>query len=251
MNLQNSWYDAILQRTSRRTYQKREIEPTKAAKIKHLIEEINEESGLHIQYVDHGNHLLSGFKASYGLISGMPSLIALAGKAKDPDLKRKSGYYGEFIVLECVSLGLGTCWISGTYDRKECMKSIEMSEEEELVCVIAVGNASENKTVKEQLVSRLNGRKQSFDELLTDRDDSLPPWVASGIEAARLSPSAVNGKPIGYRFKDHQLTAFIAKKNHDAEEIDLGISMANFQIGALHSQKEGIWKKTKDGYSFE
>jgi hypothetical protein len=126
-----------------------------------------------------------------------------------------------------------------------------MSEDEDLVCVIAIGNTVENKSVKEQLVSRLNGRKQSFDEILTDRDDSLPPWVASGIEAARLSPSAVNGKPIGYRFKDHQLTAFIAKKNHDAEEIDLGISMANFQIGALHSQKEGIWKKTKDGYSFE
>lgn len=251
MNLQNSWYAAILQRTSRRTYQKREIEPDKAARINRLIEEINEESGLHIQFVDNGNQLLSGFRASYGLISGMPSLIALAGNAKDPDLKRKVGYYGEFIVLECVSLGLGTCWISGTYDRRECMKSIEMSEDEDLVCVIAVGNAAENKSVKEQLVSRLNGRKQTFDELLTEKDSSLPLWVASGIEAARLSPSAVNGKPIGYRFRDDQLTVFIAKKNHGVEEVDLGISMANFQIGALHSQKEGIWKNTENGYSFE
>ncbi len=251
MKLQSNWHTAITQRTSRRSYQKQSIEPQKTVQIKALIDEINEKSGLHIQFIENGNRFLNGFKASYGLITGMPSLIALVGNTRDPELKRSVGYYGEFLVLECVSLGLGTCWISGTYDRKECLQSLNMKAEEDLVCVIAVGNTAQGKGIKEQLVSRLNGRKQTFDELLKEQDGNLPPWVVSGIEAARLAPSAVNGKPIGYRFKDNRLTVFITKKNHGAETIDLGISMANFQLGAMHEQKEGTWRKAADGYSFE
>lgn len=251
MILQNSWHHAIARRTSRRTYQMQQIEPQKTAQIKDLIDEINEETRLHIQFIENGTHFLSGFKASYGLFSGMPSLIALVGDAGDPELKQKLGYYGELIVLECVSQGLGTCWVAGTFDRRECMKSISMKDGEDLVCVLAVGNVAQNKKVKEILVSKLNGGKQSFDELLKDKDSNLPAWVVSGIEAARLAPSAVNGKPIGYRYRDNQLTVFITKKNHEAEQIDLGISMAHFQLGALHASKEGSWKKVENGYCFQ
>ncbi len=251
MILKNSWYSAIEQRTSRRAYKKQRIEIKKVTQIKNLIAMFNEESELNIQFVENGDLFLSGFKASYGLISGTPSLIALVGDANDQDLKRKAGYFGEFIVLECVSLGLGTCWISGTYNREECMKSIQLKENETLVCVIAIGNVLQNKTVKELLISQFGKGKQSFNELLAEKDCTPPLWVANGIEAARVSPSAVNGKPIAYRYKKEQLSIYIAKKNHDAEEIDLGISMAHFQLGALQGRKEGTWLKVENGYIFQ
>lgn len=251
MKLKNSWYTAITQRTSRRAYLKQGIESQKAAQIKKLIDEINGESGLHIQFVESGKHLLSGFKASYGMISGMPSLIAMVGNTMDPELKRNIGYYGQFIALECVSLGLGTCWISGTYNRTECLESISLRDGEELVCVIATGNVLQNKSIKEQLVSRITGGKQTFDEILTEKDQNLPPWVVSGIEAARLAPSAVNGKPVGYRFTDSLLTVFLTKNKYGTEEIDLGISMANFELGAMHTQKEGVWTKEENNYTFQ
>jgi len=251
MILKDSWHNAIEQRTSRRTYQTQRIESQKTAQIKDLINKINGETGLHLQFFENGDHFLSGFKASYGLITGKPSLIAFVGETGDPELKQKIGYYGEFLVLECVSQGLGTCWVAGTFDRKECMKSISMKDGEDLICVLAVGNVAQNKTVKELLVSKLNGGKQSFYELLKDKDGSLPSWVVSGIEAARLAPSAVNGKPIGYRYRDNKLTAYITKKNHEAEQIDLGISMAHFQLGAQHESKEGSWVKEENGYCFQ
>lgn len=251
MLLKNNWYSAIEQRTSRRAYKRQRIEPNKVSQIQDLIETINEESGLHIQFIEKGDLFLSGFKASYGLISGLPSLAALVGDAADQDLKRKAGYFGEFIVLECVSLGLGTCWISGTYNREECLKSIEIKDNETLVCVIAIGNVIKNKTVKELFISQFGKGKQSFNELLAEKDCTPPLWVANGIDAARIAPSAVNGKPIAYRYIKNQLSAYIAKKNHNAEEIDLGISMAHFQLGALQGMKEGIWRKTEQGYIFQ
>lgn len=251
MILKDSWHNAIEQRASRRTYQERRIEPQKTAQIEGLIDEINGETGLHLQFVENGDQFLSGFKASYGLITGKPSMIALVGQTGDPELKQKLGYYGEFIILECVSQGLGTCWVAGTFDRKECMKSISMKDGEDLICVLAIGNVAQNKNVKELLVSKLNGGKQRFDELLKDKDSSLPSWVVSGIEAARLAPSAVNGKPIGYSYRNNKLTAFITKKNHESEQIDLGISMAHFQLGAQHGSKEGNWAKEENGYCFK
>lgn len=251
MLLKNSWYRAIECRTSRRAYKYQRIEPDKTEQIISLTDTINQESGLNIQFVENGDLFLSGFKASYGLISGKPSMIALVGNKADPELKQKVGYYGEFLLLECVSLGLGTCWIGGSYNKKECLKHIQIREDDDLVCVIAVGNAAENKSLREVLISQIGKGKQSFDELLTEKDCTPPLWVKSGIESARIAPSSANGKPIGYRYVNDQLSVFIAKKNHDAEEIDLGISMAHFQLGAMSGLKDGSWVKKDSGYLFQ
>lgn len=250
MILKTVWYSAIEQRTSRRSFKHQRPEIQKSQQIQNLIETINHESGLHIQFVENGETFLSGFKASYGLFSGKPSVIVLAGDKNNPELKQKCGYYGEFIVLECVALGLGTCWISGTYNKEACRKSISLDEQEEIVCIIAVGNAFHNKTMKELLISQIGKSKQSFDELLANKDCAPPLWVSNGIEAARTAPSAVNGKPIAYRFLNNKLSVFIAKKNHGSEEIDLGISMAHFQLGAQQGLKEGAWVKEEIGYCF-
>lgn len=250
MKLKNSWFNAIEQRTSRRAFKNQSMEQQKIDRIEALIQLLNDESGLHIQFVHDGRRFLSGFKASYGMISGRPSMITLVGNPSDPELKRKIGYYGEFLVLECVSLGLGTCWLSGTFDRQECRKAIQLAEAEELVCVIAVGLVPNNKTIKENLISQMGKSKPSFEELLSEKDSTPPLWVARGIEAARFAPSAVNKKPTAYRFLKNEVFVYAAKKNRDNEEIDLGISMAHFQLGAMQGLKDGIWIKKDQGYLF-
>jgi len=250
MKLKQNWYNAIQIRTSRRAFKKHAISQAKIEQIEDCIHTINEESGLHIQFVANGYHFLRGFKASYGLISGCPSVIAMAGNAEDQDLKRKIGYYGEFLLLECVSLGLGTCWIGGSYNREECKKSIRLGESDELVCIIAVGEVVSVKNLKELLISQIGKRKQTFDELLAEKESTPPLWVNLGIESARIAPSAVNGKPIAYCFKNNEISAFAAKKNHGSEEIDLGISMAHFQLGALQGLHNGQWVKRDNQYIF-
>ncbi|MDF2655503.1 MAG: hypothetical protein K0R19_1977 [Bacillota bacterium] len=250
MKLKNSWFRAIDLRTSRRTYKNQIMDGSKIEQIKALIAVLNEESGLRIQFTADGRRLLSGFRASYGMISGRPSMIAMAGNPADPEFKRKVGFYGELLVLECVSLGLGTCWLGGTFDREECRKAIALDETEELACVIAVGLVPEKKTVRETVISQVGKSKPSFDELLAEKDSTPPLWVARGIEAARFAPSAANKKPSAYRFLQDQLFVYASKKNHDAEEIDLGISMAHFQLGAMQGLKEGAWVKKDNGYLF-
>ena len=52
------------------------------------------------------------------------------------NLEEKCGYYGQELILTAHSMGLGTCWIGGTYDRERCLHLIP--EDEELVCIAAV-----------------------------------------------------------------------------------------------------------------
>ena len=135
MKVKRAWYDAIKFRQSRRTYEKKIISKGNRLKIVQLIDDINNESELHLQFIEDGEKFLTGFKASYGMITGTNYFIALAGNKNLKNLKKLIGYYGELLVLECTSLGLGTCWIGETYHKSECIKYLNLSEEEELVCI--------------------------------------------------------------------------------------------------------------------
>ncbi|MBR0599159.1 nitroreductase family protein [Sinanaerobacter chloroacetimidivorans] len=251
MDLKQAWNQAIISRTSRRSYKNKRISALKVAQIKQLIDMFNMESGLKIQFIDNGHEFLTGYKASYGMFSGTPAVIALVGNSQSEESKRLAGYYGEFLVLECVSLDLGTCWISGTFDKESCRKHIALDQEDELICIIAAGIVRENKSLKERIISQVGKSKQTFNELLKEASDTPPLWVKLGIEAARFAPSAVNGKPIGYRYQDGQISVFIAKENHGNQEIDLGISMAHFQLGALQGLQRGNWIKDSQSYRFQ
>ncbi|MDS0524367.1 nitroreductase family protein [Clostridium sp. SHJSY1] len=242
MKLDKAWMDSINIRTSRRKYESGDIERSKIDNIEAMIESINEESGLRIKFVENASDILNGFAASYGMISGATSLIALIGDSYMQDLKKYIGYYGELLVLECTRLGLGTCWIGGTYNKKACKNSVNLSDNEEVVCIIAVGDVNDEKSFKEKLVSRLNRKNKSFDETLVSCDGEVLPWIKAGIDASILAPSAMNKQPIAFSFVDGKLKAFVIKENHGYEYVDLGIAMAHFQLGAFSCGHDGEWQ---------
>ena len=243
MKVKREWYDAIKFRQSRRTYEKKIISKGNRLKIIQLIDDINNESGLHLQFIEDGEKFLTGFKASYGMITGTNYLIALAGNKNLKNLKKLIGYYGELLVLECTSLGLGTCWIGETYHKSECIKYLNLSEEEELVCIISLGHVSNDKSFKERLLSKLSKNNKTFDDILIEKDDRIPRWVRCGINSVLLAPSCLNKKPIGYSYKNGILKAFVTKSNKGYEDVDLGISMAHFMLGANSTGYDGKWSE--------
>ncbi len=233
-----SWHEAIFFRTSRRTYTGEPLEAGQIDVIQHLIADINNESNLHFQFIENAESVFAGFTASYGLLRGVTSVIAIVGNSKIANVQALLGYYGEFLILECVALNLGTCWLGGTYDKKEAKNVISLQPNEELFALISVGNVRNEKDLKEKLMSRFGKNKQTSDELLQEKEGTIPSWVNSGIEAARLAPSAMNKKPVRYSYLNQTLKAYIAKPN---KEIDLGISLAHFELGAFKTGVQGRW----------
>lgn len=241
MEIKKLWFDACGVRVSRRSYIEKEINIEEIAKLLNLIDEINKNTQLNIQFVKDGKDVLSGFKASYGMISGVNSFIALVGNKEIENYKQKLGYYGEMLVLEATNMGLSTCWLGGTYNKKECENLININNNEEIVCIIAIGYTDKELSIKEKVVKNLNKKKKSIEEMLVCKNNDIPSWVLSGVENALNAPSAVNKKPIVYEYTDKGVEAIIAKPNHGYEEVDLGISMLHFQLGAINEGYSGEW----------
>ena len=112
-----SLLEAINVRKSVRTYTGEAVGENDAAEFNKKIAELNEESGLSIQFVQNSPET---FAKSFCGIKGADSFFAMVGKEDDTYLLERVGYYGEQLVLLATALGYGTCWVSITYDRDKC-----------------------------------------------------------------------------------------------------------------------------------
>lgn len=221
---------AIDKRISRRTYSEAPLSRDDIEKLQAVIDEINEESGLLIKFVSDGKDSFSDFLKGYGVFKNVQSYFAMIGKSSDENLWEKVGYYGEKLVLEATKLGLGTCWIAGTYDKKK-MKNI-VGFDETLTCIVTVGNIS-SESLPEKAVRRMVRRKtKTVNELYTSNED-VPQWFIKGLEAVQKAPSAANRQPVVFGYYSGRVTASVPKK-FDFELIDLGIAKYHFEIMSGH-----------------
>lgn len=219
---------AIDLRHSRRSYLDTPIEVNSVAVLLDTMDNCNKESGLSIQWVDKGREAFRGFSLGYGLFSRVGSYFALIGKTSDSHLKEKAGYYGEQLVLTATKLGLGTCWVGGTFSRNRCPVTIR--KDEVLLSLITVGHVAEKKGFKENTIYKLTHRKTKSIEELYSADTSVPQWFVNGMKAVQKAPSAINHQPVFFTYRKGIVTAkVINTKNH--EPIDLGIAKLHFEIG--------------------
>jgi nitroreductase len=221
--------EAIEKRSSRRSYLSTPMDPDRLQTLKSKIDDLNRLSGLSIRLVEDGGQSFDGLMKSYGLFHGVGSFFAMAGKTTDPDLLEKVGYYGEQLVLETTRLGLGTCWVGATFDRKNCPCTLR--EDEKLVCVIPVGNVEPDRLWMERTVYHLVHRGTKSVEQLYVSDVTPPEWFLRGVRAVQKAPSAMNRQPVRLIYRDG-----IALAEPESEQgfnrVDLGIAKANFEIAA-------------------
>ena len=219
---------AIQMRTSKRNYALEPMSQTTQNQITALIQELNSETGMNFEFVADQPSAFSSFKKSYGLFKNVKSFVVLKGAKSDPHLREKVGYFGEVLVLKLTALNLGTCWVGGTFDAK----SIKIGSDEELVCVVTVGNINEKPTVTENVLRKLIHRKvKPISERLTSDVTPIPNWVLNGMEAVLLAPSAINSQKPVFAYTGGVVTASVAD-TYKLDLVDLGIAKCHFDIAA-------------------
>lgn len=218
-----SYIDAIKNRHSVRNYETTPIEQSKTDRIKELIEELNLEGNLHLQFIkDAGNTYNKLLNRAMGLGSA-PSVIACVGK-DDDTLDQRVGYFGEKLVLELQGMGLNTCW-AGTFNRKTI--PAEIGDGERLVISIAVGYGKDQG----------KPHKSKSAEQVIDADGDRPYWFNRGVEMALLAPTAVNQQKFQIRLNADN-SVDIVDKGGVLSQIDVGIVMRHFEIGSEKSVKK-------------
>lgn len=209
--------EAMKERHSVRQYKSQPLSTEAVSAMQAEIDVCNHESGLHIQLVTDEPKAFDSFMAHYGKFKGVRNYIALIGK-KDSELDEKCGYYGERLALKAQQLGLNTCWVAMTYSKVKTAFSIGSGEK--LCVVIAIGYG------ETQGVSHKSKTVQE----VAKTDGQMPDWFRSGIEAALLSPTAMNQQKFMFTLDGNRVTAKAGKGFYT--KLDLGIVKYHFEIGA-------------------
>ena len=221
--------EAIDYRISRRSYLPDVIETAKADAIRLLIERYNREQDLSIELIDDGRDAFNGLRKSYGMFSGVRALLVLKGKKEVRNLEEKLGYFGEYLVLEATCLGLGTCWVGGSFDKTS--PALNVNDDELLSCVIPIGSVAEETGFKEKFIRRMAHGKVKPLEYFYKADATPPQWFMDGIKAVQRAPSAVNRQKYKFEYIQGAVRAYSEDTNQYAM-VDLGIAKAHFVIAA-------------------
>lgn len=229
---------AIAERISCRAYDNRPIEAEKLDELAACIEEGNVAGDLHMVLVrpeDGGGAL----KLSKAMFAGQPSAYIALFAGEDECSRDRLGYFGEKVVLLAQQLGLGTCWVFGTYDQSSV--SVAANKGEVLHGVIPVGYAAAKMPLRQRTVrAALRKRTKKPSEVYAGYS-AAPAWVRAGIDAVIAGPSAVNGQPWVFVDTPDGIAATLPQVKTSIEYTDLGIAKLHFQLGAASEGVEGTW----------
>ena len=252
--------EIIKERTSVRTYEECEIDEDKIVKIEEYINNLKGPFNEKVRFkLINSKEPLKGEKiGTYGIIKGANNFISVAYENGEMALE-EVGYEMEKVILYITSLGLGTCWIGGTFNKGEFSKSMELKEDEVLPIVTPFGKSGENKRFIEKTMKFLtkSKKRKEWYEIFFLRDFSVPltPVINLGyfkevLENVRLAPSALNKQPwriVKDGNKFHFYINSSKKKNDkltfDIHRIDMGIAMCHFDLTCKELGLEGRFIK--------
>jgi len=216
MGIEMTITEAIDARHSVRAYKDEAIKPELREKLNEFVDECNSESGLHITVMyDEPDGFDSGL-ARYGSFRNVKNYIVLAGKKIDK-FDYLCGYYGEKIVLFAQQLGLNTCWVALTFNKKKVKELVPSGEK--LCMVISLGygenQGKEHKGKKLQDVVDVKG--------------DMPEWFVQGVEAALKAPTAINQQKFCFTL-DGETPGVKVKGLGAHTKVDLGIVAYHFEV---------------------
>jgi len=198
---------------------------------------------------------------TYGFIRGAQGFLVGAATADGAYLE-DFGYRMEELVLVATDLGLGSCWLGGTFSRSSFSRRVGATDDERVPAVVAVGVMRDEARARRGFVRMTAGgdRRRPWDELFFDGGFQRPlTRAAAGVwadvlESLRLAPSASNKQPwrvvraegawhlflqrtAGYRSGAAKRFLHV----EDIQRVDMGIAMCHFALAARAAGREGRW----------
>ena len=201
---------------------------------------------------------------TYGFIKGARYFVA--GTVRRTAFAEEDyGYLLEIIMIHLLGLGLGTCWLGGTFKRSEWAQVLNTPAGEVIPAITPVGFPAPSMSNRERLIRKgaKSDRRKSWDELFFTAEFSEPLAGSETeeffipLEMVRLAPSASNKQPWRIVQSGDDFHFFLSRTpgygkhtNHtDLQRIDMGIAMAHFELGCIETGIEGRWERAENGIS--
>ena len=241
------YIENIKKRTSVRTYTNKPIPDEVLAKVNEIIDDTGNPFGANLRFCLIKNETAHGRLGTYGFIKGQKYYIAGCLEKSEKDLEG-FGYAFEKAILSLTDLGLGTCWLGGTFKKGAFEQAAQLKENEILPAITPIGYASEKRSIIERTVAMSAGARtrKNFEELFYDADFSVPLKtddykLKTCLEMVRIGPSASNKQPWRAVKSDNNIHFYLAEtKGYSGnsafgfrmQRIDIGIAACHFDLAA-------------------
>jgi nitroreductase len=197
---------------------------------------------------------------TYGFIKGATGFMVGAVRRAPRDLE-DYGHLMEQAILYATGLGLGTCWLGGTFTKSSFAARIGgLADDEVMPAVASLGYIGDDGT--ERIREREAGSRrlpaselffeERFGELL---NEGAVDGYLSVLEGVRMAPSATNKQPWrivrrgdAWHFYLRRTRGygkgsalFRVLRLADLQRVDLGIAMCHFELAARELGLAGRW----------
>ena len=245
--------DIIQAMKERRSVRSFNGEPLSSEKISDLQKAIDDSYTLfggnitiRLKYFD----LKGEFRPStYGVIKGASDYFLMSiGEGEDSSLT--AGFQFEQVVLKAWEMGLGTCWIAGTYKGSQFDQGEKWPDGESLKIICPVG-VPEKQRIMEKVMRFTVGsdKRKPFSELFFEDEftKSLNPDSKFGesLEMVRIAPSSTNSQPWRVLVKGNKVM-FYYKPKYPITVIDMGIGICHFYETEKFKGFEGKFEKESE-----
>lgn len=257
--------EIIRQRSSVRTYDARPITEEHLAKLReYLAGNTQGPLGTQARFIlitasAQDRDALNGL-ATYGFIRNPAGFIIGAVASGRHDLE-DFGYLMEKNILYATELGLGTCWVGGTFSRSRFADRIGLRGGESVPAVTPIGYGAGKRAIIDAMARWSSGsaQRKPWEELFFSPAGALSQAeagrYAEPLEMVRLAPSASNYQPWRVLKEQNKNTYhfFLSRRlgfrlllvnKADLQRVDMGIAMCHFELTAQAQGLSGTWTVT-------
>ena len=255
--------DTIRRRKSIRSYEKRPLSDADRDAVLSLIDELYAEdtpfpAKIQMRLLEAKAGTGTEKLGTYGVIRGATAFIGVTVKNTETAMEAV-GYTFEKFVLAATDMGLGTCWLAGTFKREQFEGALQLTEDDIFPIVCPIGYPLEKQTLVNSVfrtMSKSDQRKE-WGELFFDNEFGQPlPKEQAGdyvfpLEMLRLAPSAANRQPWrvvrrGSAFHFYREANPKSKYPYDLQRLDVGIGACHFHLAATERLLAGGFSRLSD-----
>ncbi len=262
-----TYFETIKQRRSVRSYSGQALEPIVIDKLELMCENqvagpFNSKVRFKLLNIENAGPKQLRKLGTYGVIRG--AKIFIIGIIEESKQAREDlGYCMEKIILEATRLGLGTCWLAGTFKRSAFTREANIVSKEYIPAITPVGYHSDNLSTTASIISlsARSKKRKPFSKLFFEADGKKALTENDAgkyripLEAVRLGPSATNRQPWRILREDQNIFHLFLKENIvyksvanklNVQRLDMGIAMCHFELAAKEQGQDGRWSKITD-----
>ncbi len=258
--------ETIRRRKSVRTYENRPLSPADKAAIQACMDELCREetpfpAKLQMCLLETKPGTGTEKLGTYGVIRGANTFIGITVENTETAMEAV-GYTFERLVLSAAAMGLGTCWLAGTFNREQFSGAMNIQNGQLFPIVSPIGYPAKKSTLVDTLFRKggKSDQRKPWPELFFENDFFTPLTEAKAgeyafpLEMLRLAPSAANRQPWRIVMKDNGFHFYReanpkSKYAYDLQRLDVGIGACHFHLAAIEKGLAGSFVKLPEAGS--